>query len=172
MPFEDFYKADDEADRRWWKSVVAAFLMVSGYGILTLIVPALLESRETPVLVAEPPRTGIYETYPDFEERRRRIDAVCDSLPEPENFHFVSKTASTDPTRAVSMVYTYRSPRAKEEIFPVFIIWFGANGWTDNKSPYERLEFSKDNKTVWVAPYSTKKDGDLYTVVCTEWKLD
>jgi hypothetical protein len=77
----------------------------------------------------------------------------------------------TETSDAASIIYTFKSSRSKEEIYPAFILWFGANGWADDKSPYDGLEFSKDKQTVWIAPYSSKK-GDYFTVNCTEWKIE
>ena len=103
-------------------------------------------------------------------ERASRVDETCASLPKPEKFEFVSKTAPTETDRFVSIAYTYRSSRAASEIYPSFILWFTQNGWTDNKTIYERLEYSKGMQTVWLAPYHMKEDGDFFTVSCTEWK--
>lgn len=103
-------------------------------------------------------------------ESVRRVDETCASLPKPEQFEFVSKTAPTETDRFVSIAYTFRSSRAASEIYPSFIVWFTQNGWTDNKPVYERLEFSKGNQTVWLAPYHIKEQGDFFTVSCTEWK--
>lgn len=103
--------------------------------------------------------------------RQQRVDEFCSQLPKPEKFDFVGKSFPAEDFRSASVSYFFRSSRPQEEIFPIFIMWFGENGWTNNKDKNKPLEFTKNNQTILISPLSQSGSGD-YFIVCTEWKTD
>jgi hypothetical protein len=106
-----------------------------------------------------------------YSERVRQTQALCESVPKPDEFYLVDRMAPTETARMVAVSHKFTSARSQEELFPTFIIWFTSNGWTDNRTPYKPLEFSKDNKTIGIAPVRAN-DGDYYLITCTEWILN
>lgn len=149
-------------------SAVFVFILVAVFGGSAIFREV---SRVKPA-TSEPQPGVVASPVPTRSESAYRVDLLCASLPTPEQFKFIAKSAPTETAQLTSIAYTFRSSRAAEEIYPSFIVWFTQNGWTDNKPAYERLEFSKDNQTVWLSPYHIKEDGDFYTVSCTEWKIE
>jgi hypothetical protein len=167
MPFKSYKKPSyDQIVRRWEVFSCLFTLIFIGFVVMRCSksdkqLPPPAENRaetqaRTPMPVSEP---------------MKRVDELCGSLPKPEEFYFVEKPAPTETGRFVSIIHKYKSSRSKDEIYPTFIVWFGANGWTDDKTPYDQLEFSKNKQTISIAPFSTK-EGDYFTINCTEWKVE
>lgn len=151
-------------------SPTAKFFLFAGM-FMFFIISKIHKEMSPPVVrpaLAVVPKTVTNEPMSDGA---RRVDALCASLPKPEKFELHSKTAPTETENFVSIAYTFRSSRPTSEIYPMFILWFAKNGWTDDKPADERLEFSRDAQTVRLAPFDMKKEGDFYTLNCTEWKV-
>lgn len=167
MPFENFYKESfyDQVVRRWWIVSGLFFVVFIGFVVMHNSNP----DEQPPPMADRPGIRSQTQTPPT--EQMKRVDELCSSLPTPEEFYFSWKTPPTENDRFVSISHTFKSSRSKEEIFPTFIVWFGANGWTDDKTPYDQLEFSKNKQTISIAPFSTK-EGDYFGINCTEWKIE
>jgi hypothetical protein len=148
-------------------------------GLILFSVLSKIQDEMTPPVVL--PALAVMPTPQSehaFSAMVSRVYETCTSLPKPERFEFISRTAPTETEQFVSIAYTYRSPRAASEIYPMIIVWFANNGWTDNKpvyerdkkAVYERLEFSKDNQTVRLTPPYSSGEDDFFMVSCIEWK--
>lgn len=160
MPFENFYKESDAAHRRWWKFFGLAFFLVVAYWAFALF-SLSYQTRE-----------NIAPEFPaPAKERKERVHELCNSMPTPEDFQFTVKSDTTDTDRFSSVNYIYKSSRSKDEIYPTFIVWFGANGWTAARPTDESIKFTKNNQTVLIAPFAVKP-FDYFMVSCTEGKSD
>ena len=158
-----------------------SFEHIDGSALIMILIGVILTSflrncisTQPPIApsVALPPDTPIVKYTRGMSEAAvNRVELLCASLPTPERFEFASKTAPSETEEFVSVGYTFRSSRATSEIYPTFILWFTQNGWTSNSPVSKPLEFSKENQTVWLAPFHMKKEGDFYIVKCTEWKI-
>lgn len=165
MPFENFYNESDKARRRWWKCVGAAFLLLVGYWAF-----ALLAIPDPTPYVPPPEKTYLAGTYP-YYQIQQRVGDLCASLPLPEDFHLVEKSAPIAYSRHVSNGSVFRSRRTTDEIYPTFIIWFNDNGWQEKENPNEGLEFVKQNQTIEISLTRTT-EGVFHGVKCTEWIKD
>ncbi|HVE56100.1 MAG TPA: hypothetical protein VNB22_04675 [Pyrinomonadaceae bacterium] len=158
MPFENFYKASDEARRRWWKCFGLAFLLFTGYWAFALsALPEVEVDRDAAEYL-------ITEAF-NKTERVRRADDLCRYLPLPEQFFFTTKDLPQSYPNSTSVVYHYRSDRQPEEITPFFLMWFNSNGW---KNIGNGSMFRKDNQIVTIG---ISKPFDVmtgYEIRCTE----
>ena len=106
-------------------------------------------------------------------ERGRRIEAVCESLPKPEGFQLIEKTAPSQPDDYRLVSYSFSSSRSKEEIYPTFVVWFNSNGWHGSKDNSEALMFTKFNEPVSSVQaisisFKQKTEGSVYEINCSE----
>jgi hypothetical protein len=163
MPFEDFYKAEDEARRRWWKCVGAAILLYVGYWTIgLLIVPDSKPVEEPPRVRNNAASTSV--RWSDVERRRRRVEELCENLPKPEKFHLAVEDIMIEDVNSTLIRYAYKSDRAWEEIMPSFLIWLNANGW--KPLPSNESTFTKNNQTI--AFNKVLNDLVNYEIYCSE----
>lgn len=164
MPFEDFYKADDEARRRWWKCFGAAILLYAGYWTIGLLIAPAPPPAE--------PRREIQPSPPYLEsinlERRRRVNELCTGLPKPEKFRLVEKTIVVENYDLTVIRYAFKSERSWDEIMPGFLIWLNANGW--KSLPNDISTFVKDNQTIVFIIIAN--DTVNYEILCSEKKKE
>jgi hypothetical protein len=168
MPRQNFHKKHfyHHGGRRKWIVSFLFFLVFIGFFVMRFSKP----DKQPPPPVEN--RAEIQAKTPmPISEQMKRVDELCSSLPKPEEFYFAGKTNSTETDRFVSIIHRFKSSRSKDEIYPTFVLWFGANGWTDDKTPYDQIEFSKNKQTISIAPFSTK-EGDYFGINCTEWKVE
>ena len=161
MPFEDIYKEENEnLDRRWRIALIAIFIIP--FGILAFIyLNAQFQPQEQP--------SHAFDL--NYEVEKQRLNETCESLPKPEGFWLTQKYGPVAYSRHVSVNFTYRSGRSKEEVYPIFILWFAENGWTDKKPEYDgydSLDFSKGNQTISVSR-DWWTEGAVYKIYCIEW---
>jgi len=137
MPFENFYKESDKTDRRWRWLVCAVLLSPIVY-VIVLVSFSWYENREAEI---------------EFERqaaRARNVDALCTSLPKPEQFSFVRREPPSSSGYIASIIFRYRSERKFEEIMPTFRVWFDNNGWTADKG--WNAKFDKGNQSILIQP--------------------
>jgi hypothetical protein len=158
MPFENFYKEQDDDARRWWKCMGAAFLLLTGYLFLSFVGILHQESSAVPPVVAPP------TLFLTSEERVARVEALCQRLPRPEEFYLVSKTANSETESVAQARYFYTSPRAPQEIMPHFIFWFNENGWQKYRD--SDSVFVKDGQTIGIR-HRSDRDAD-YEISCSQ----
>lgn len=139
MPFENFYKESDKANRLWWKCVGAGILLFAGYWVLGLLFLPTFESDVKP-------DEALLRT-----ERLRRVKELCESVPKPELFNFLTETLPEHNDSMTIVDYNYRSKRSFDEVMPLFLVWFDSNGW-------ERLT----NKTLDGSLYQSDREAIYY----------
>lgn len=167
MPFEDFYKAADQHAHRWRLCLIAAIFFIAAYFSLPFFVKRLL----TP-----PPEVKSAQT----ETVRGKADALCMSLPKPEQFFLTGVGEEKIADGAAKVEYRYRSQRSFEEIMPPYLIWFDEQGWERIfDEAYARkgfadqvFNFRNGNRRVSVLYFNLQKNnsqtaGAYYEIVCT-----
>jgi len=167
MPFEDFYKKEDERNRRWWKCVGAAFLLYLGYwSFALLLAPTTKTVEEISAVESRIPNPSDEVTVRSWvdEKRRKRVEETCETLPKPEKFNYLRKEILVENDDLTLITYLFESKRSKDEIMPSFIVWLTANGWktfSDSKTI-----FVKDNQTI--SFQSNLKETANYEILCSE----
>lgn len=164
MPFENFYKKSDKADHSWQLTFGIILIGLFFFFSISLFVSEFLQQIESGRKISTD------------SGRKQRVDKLCGSVPTPEGFQFFEKNALTETPPYVSIGYSFRSLRPKEEVYPIFIVWFAENGWTDNKPTYDALEFGKGNQSISISRHVTvtsspdaATENTFYKIDCLEW---
>lgn len=77
----------------------------------------------------------------------KRVNNICENLPKPEDFRFVSKIISGNSyTSAIS--HYYRSKLEYSEVETFYLEWFNQNGWTLETEG--TLDFRKNNLVIHI----------------------
>jgi hypothetical protein len=166
MPFDNFYKSEDEARRLWWKCLGGAVLFIIGYCSLFFVLP---ESQPVQVL----PKPASFDSYRISDtvdqEALQHLNELCAGLPQPEKFDFKGSGSPTTLNDNYTMViYRYSSKRSREEIMPVFLVWFNEHGW--EREPYSDSIFKKGNQTIFVGGNNDFSGKSNYVILCAEKK--
>jgi hypothetical protein len=154
MPFDNFYKEFDKAERRWrWLLFCSIIFLPAVY----LTVPVIYSSYSW------------YENYkPEVTEeqaqRERHVDALCMSLPKPEQFNFVDREPFFSSAKVTTVTFNYRSERVLEEMMPTFRVWFEADGWTADAG--WKSKFSKGDQTILIQ--SAENNANIFEIWCSE----
>src|SRR5688572_22398243 len=138
MPFDNFYKPEDEDDskRRVWIFGAMAVLFFPAFVFVCFVFNVDLSI----------PGDSSSNTFvtPAVEV----AESLCSYLPKPEKFVFVSKGSFPGREVGSTVVHRYQSERGLEEIMPTFLVWFDSNGW--KADPNANLTFRKNDRTITI----------------------
>ena len=127
MPFENFYKTEDEANRPWWKCVGMAFLFFIGYWAFAFLTMPEFEGDKK---AAE---------YLSGYELSQRFKELCTKPPKPEQFYSTNNSLPKTNDASALVVYTYYSDQRFEGVIPSVLVWFSSNGWEKVPKRQEEL---------------------------------
>ena len=130
MSFNNFY---EESDKTSWRRWGIAALVIS-----LLILQGLMCEffRQTPESVEQAITTS---------ETLSRVNKLCEELPKPEGFKFVSKSLGGN-SEISALSFNYQTERKYEEIKAFYLSLLPSKGWIIDDS--RDLGFKKDNKFI------------------------
>jgi hypothetical protein len=168
MPFEDFYKAADQHAHRWRLCLLASIFLIAAYFGVPILVKWVFAPTPPAVI---PPLT---------KSLRGKADALCMSLPKPEQFSLGGVSEEKFVDNAARVVYTYRTQRSFEEIMPQFLIWFDEQEWEQIfDESYERkgilgrvFNFRRGSRRISILYFDPQKSNNSnaearFELVCT-----
>lgn len=151
MPFENFYEESDKADRRG-RALVYTLIFAPIIYIIVLVLFSWYENREAEI------------KFEQQAERARHVDALCMSLPKPEQFSLVKREPPAGSADIASIIFRYRSERELDEIMPTFRVWFDANGWTADAG--WESKFNKGNQSILIE--TSENYPGIFEIRCYE----
>jgi len=162
MPFENLQPERKEIDRRLLVFFTTLLLFLPAFLIFNYLAPRLGFENRNPQL---------YHAFSLFdEEQMNRVRELCQNLPKPEKFDFVSSFEDGG-VESSTIIYRFDSTREAEEIMPMFLIWFNENGWRQ-VSDTSTLKFEKGNQKIYISVNSEDFHGfpNQYEIYCSEKK--
>lgn len=167
MPFDKFQARREETVRRTLIVLITVPLFLVGFFTFNHLAPRLGFME----------RNGqLHHTISQDEEQIRRVNELCQSLPKPEKFEFISvfekirlksdglENGGFDSS---TVIYRYESVRGAAEIMPTFLVWFSENGW--HRIP-DTSTFEKGNQKIFISVNTTRLHGfpNIYEIYCME----
>jgi hypothetical protein len=153
MPFEYFYKTENEAERRWLACLALAVALAFG-GWLAYRFVHYLNERSARIERAE------------ADDMARKADGLCARLPKPEGLRFVRADDTSSGSSMAIARARFRSERGFEEYLPYFSAWFAENGW--KTSARVKNSFSKNDNFVYLM--KTNEADHNFVIGCYEFK--
>jgi hypothetical protein len=136
MPFDNFYKDEDDSKRRGWILGAMAVLFFPAFVFVSYVFDF------NPINSAGSSST----TY--MTPAVKVAESLCSYLPKPEKFVFVSKESFPAREGGTTLVLRYQSERGLEEIMPTFLVWFDSKGW--KADPNANLTFRRNDQTITI----------------------